>query len=207
MSLAIVKSHPNLQAAVAGFAFCDSTVPLAPGISIRQGRIHEILGDSRDIFALTAAARLPDSLVWIKGLGAKDYPYPYGLTPFVDPGRLILVTPVGRQEILWSAEQALGLKGACVVTDLERGPDLKESQRLQLAAEKGHSLGLLMIGGKAQTSASETRWHCSSLPGEQATWLWHCQKNRRGKTARWGVRWTETEDAQNSLYMVAEPAP
>ena len=37
----------------------------------------------------------------------------------------------------------------CVVTELDEGPDLRESRRMQIAAEQGGSLGIILIAGQS----------------------------------------------------------
>ncbi len=206
MSRALIKSRPDLHIGTDGLLSVDPPMQLAGAIGLRRGRVHETSGDASEMFAVMAATLLEGMIIWISPLNTREIINPHGLAAFIDPARLMLVTTVSRRELLWSAEQALHLKDACVVVDMEEGPDLKESQRLQLAAEEGKSLGVLLLRGHARTSAAETRWHCSSLPGNQTAWRWACQKNKRDKTGAWQVRWTEQDNAENSFHLVADAA-
>ncbi|MEH6743449.1 hypothetical protein [Hyphomonas sp.] len=39
-------------------------VCLAPGLALARGRVHEIMGDSADVFALLAAGACDGLVVW-----------------------------------------------------------------------------------------------------------------------------------------------
>jgi len=103
---------------------------------------------------------------------------------------------------------------------LTLGPDLRESRRLQLAAEQGKGLGLILIERRAQTSSAQTRWMCQpQIPLEPASneagqqngtcsgpWLWELTKNKSGIVGRWSVKWTGGANETNNVHMVATTA-
>jgi hypothetical protein len=78
----------------------------------------------------------------------------------------------------------------CVIIELSKGPNLRESRRLQIAAEEGGGVGLILIHGRAHTSASETRWHCIAQNKGPNAWGLSLTKNRKGELGQWDVRWT-----------------
>jgi len=169
---------------------------LSEPVCLAKGRVHEATGDSADIFALLAASRLSGPIIWI-GL-ARDISSlaPTALQDFIDPARVILTEGVSRSEILWAAEQALRTSCvSCVVVELSNGTNLRESRRLQIAAEEGGGLGIILIDGRAQTSACETRWHCAASNSGEDMWVWTLTKNRRGELGTWRVRWSKPENS------------
>ncbi len=182
---------------------------LTPGGSVRlaKGRVHEVQGESADCFALIAAASLKGQAVWIGAAGHVASLNPPAVQTFLDPAQLTVVEAVSRLEALWAGEQALRAQGAgCVVIELSNGTDLKESRRLQLAAEESGALGLVLISGRAQTSAAETRWHCMPSPDGELSWIWDCTKSRKGELSAWRVKWLGNGDGSNTVHLVAATA-
>lgn len=186
------------------------------GVVLQNGRVHEACGAAADAFAVVMAAKLSGPLVWI-GRGAQVRSLaPTALQAFFDPRRLVIAGCESRKEILWATEQALRCGGvAGVITEMGMGPDLKESRRLQLAAEAGRSLGLVVIGRAAQSSAAQTRWQCEALPCADAkgeSWRWSLQKNKSGRTGTWDVSWQkykrsgEGDGPSGDVHMVAASA-
>jgi len=190
-----------------------------PDISLACGRVHECLGDAADSFAVVLAARTRGAVIWIgrgRDVGSLA---PMALTGFFDPARLILTECASRSEILWATEQALRAGGAgLVVSQMGLGPNLRESRRLQLAAEQGGALGLVLIGRRAQSSAAQTRWHCTAqmtlgdpVPGKgkgqgAAPWIWELTKNKSGPVGRWAAHWRQMKgesDAPGHVHLVA----
>lgn len=186
------------------------------GVVLQNGRVHEACGTAADAFAVVMAAKLSGPLVWI-GRGAQVRSLaPTALQVFFDPRRLVTAGCESRKEILWAAEQALRCGGvAGVIVEMGMGPDLKESRRLQLAAEAGRSLGLIVIGRAAQSSAAQTRWQCEALPCTDAkgeSWRWSLQKNKSGRIGTWHVSWQkrkrsgEGDGPSGDVHMVAASA-
>lgn len=177
-------------------------VCLSGPLRLARGRVHEVLGDSADIFALAAAAASAGPLIWI-GLGREVTTLaPAALQHFVDPARLILTVGLNRGELLWAAEQALRARSApCVIVELQDGPGLKESRRLQIAAEESGAIGFVLIQGRARTSAAETRWHCEAAAGRG--WVWTCMKSKRGAPGAWRVSWMGKDHAPDLVALAA----
>lgn len=87
----------------------------------------------------------------------------------IDPARLLVVRDCSPDEALWAGEQALR-SGACGAVLLwphamhgtrpgRRGGGFRQVRRLQLAAEAGHSLGVLFgdVGAASQASPAAVR--------------------------------------------------
>lgn len=166
-------------------------VQLGGEIELARGRVHEALGDAGEMFALAAASYSNGPVVWI-GLGNDVGSLsPTGFQKFLEPTRVIGVSCVTRQEVLWATEQALRTPGAgCVIAELGDGPDLQISRRLQIAAEEGGALGILLIAGRAHTSAAQTRWVCEACDDDGAQWVWRLTKNKSGNVGVWRAGWS-----------------
>ena len=186
-------------------------ISLARAVRLSRGQVHEALGNSADSFALIVAAAAGGPVVWA-GMGCDlGSLSPGGGQSFIDPSRLLISEGVTRTDVLFAGEQALRCDGvSCVVMQLEQGPDLKESRRLQLAAEEGGAIGLALINGRAQTSAAHTRWRCNAIYGSRVTWLWTCVKSRKGETGAWRVAlcggghgWDGGEYGPDLIHMAA----
>lgn len=193
---------PTLQLASIAGPSQDSQVLLFEPVLLSKGRVHELAGDSAFMFAALAASHMKGPIIWAGPPQAVRTLAPTGLQSFFDPARLILTTGVSRTEILWAAEQSLRARCApCVIVEIHGGPDLQESRRLQIAAEEHGALGLIIVHGRSQTSASETRWHCQVAPG--GGWDWACIKNKRGRVGRWHVTWAGNDDAPCAIPLVS----
>ncbi len=177
-------------------------IRLAGPVSLARGRVHEVMGDSADIFALTAAAAAKGPVFWIGVSRDVETLAPTGLQDFVDPARLVLSIGLNRAETLWAGEQALRSRAApCVIVELQDGPDLKESRRLQIAAEESGAVGLVLVHGRARASAAETRWTCDAAAGDG--WVWNCTKSKRGPPGAWRASSSGKHHAPHLVAMAA----
>jgi len=163
---------------------------LSGPVCLAKNRVHEVSGDSADMFAVLAASKLSGPIIWIGLPRDISSLAPTALQDFIDPSRVILAEGISRGEVLWAAEQALRATCAeCVVIELSNGPNLRESRRLQIAAQDGGGIGLILIHGRAHTSACDTRWQCEASNLGENTWVWSLTKNRKGELGSWQVRW------------------
>lgn len=186
---------------------------LADNIALPHGRVHEVMGSARDSFAVMSASMSEGRVFWIGQPKSVYTLAPHGLSEFIDPTRLILIETSNRKETLWAAEQALRCPGAgLIVTQLSLGPDLTESRRLQLSAETGGTLGLILIDKRAQSSAAQTRWQCenkivasiASTKTINATcWHWQLIKNKSGITGAWQVEWQDSSNGKKGHVHMA----
>lgn len=175
---------------------------------LRRGRIHELLGASADSFAAITANKLNRTGIWI-GLGRDvETLSPLGLAPFFGPAQLLIVEAVSRGEILWAADVALRAPGQfTVIIDMPDRLSLKESRRLQLAAEAGNTLGLVILHTPPGSSAAQTRWQCEPTPDGPAAWMWRCIKGKHGEHGSWRVHWQGGQNAEDTLHMATAAAP
>ena len=168
-----------------------------------RARVHEATGPAALSLALCLGASV-NSTVFFAGHGRSVSPLRAGgVAHFFDPARLVRLDTGSRDETLWAGEEALRCKGAGLVTlFMNTGPDLFESRRLQIAAQAGGGIGLIIIGRRAQSSAAQTRWHCTHDSSTPGAWLWDLTKNKSGRQGLWSVRWTSQETGSN-----AQPEP
>ena len=161
-----------------------------------NGRVHEISGPAALAFGLLSARR---GTVLICGAPAQVASiHPEGAAQFIDPRQIITVPCPLKTDALWTAETALRSGSVdCVMAMLGRTPSLTELRRLQLAAQDGKALGLLLTDQPAANSAAETRWHCQPALSKTAdsTLLHLClYKNKRGTIGHWLLDVTGDKD-------------
>ena len=154
-------------------------------------RVHEVIGRGALHFGLTAARHAKAVSrahpVIIIGTGRDIHALrPEGLGAYVPPASVTLIEAGRRNDILWTAEQALAAKArAIVLIQIDQGPTLSESRSLQIAAEQGGSLGIILISRQARSSACQTRWDCRPVP---SGWDWTVVKNKTGPVGQWRIR-------------------
>jgi len=176
--------------------------------ALRKGRIHEVSGPGADMFAILAAAEQARGILWMGLYRDLVSLCPTGVQTYLEIEDLILVEAVSRGELLWAADQALRAPGSfCVILEMPDTLSLKESRRLQLAAEQGGGIGLILLRGGVSTSAAQTRWHCAPMVAERPAWDWRCEKGKNGETGAWRVthqsRQQGGQNAKDTLRMVA----
>jgi len=131
---------------------CPSGLPTldaALGGGLARGAVHEFLAPggraaARSV-ALLTATRAADRQRWIFYLDTTQDFYPPGAAQLGVPLERLLVIRAPRQaEALWVAEQSLRCRGVAAVILPLWSLDAQASRRLQLAAEAGGTLGLLI---------------------------------------------------------------
>ncbi len=188
----------------------------------KTARAHEICGDGALAFAAIAAGAAPNmdkaapgAVVWIAERWRPTV-NPEGLTPYCDPGRLLVTRADSPLNVLASAETALRSGAAgLVVAEISGAIGLTEGRRLQLAAQAGGTTALLLIPEGAGSNAAETRWRCTGVPApsgppsaaprqnrhDSTHWRWSLIKNKIGTLSEWVVRW---DAASHRIIVVSE---
>jgi protein ImuA len=179
-----------------------------PSGGLARAAVHEVLAADPGAaagFCALALARASGSgngaangaVMWI---APEPDAWPPGLVRFgLSPADLVLVQAPRRQDALWAMEECLrcpGVAGALLAVD---GLDLTAARRLQLAAEAGGAIGLLLRpDGEEEEGATAalTRWRVGALAGTGGAhdlgdprWRLDLLRCRGGRPQRWDVTW------------------
>lgn len=172
---------------------------------LARGAIHEVLSPATKrvprMFALllARAALGSGAIVWCcdnhEGRGSKrDAESAFGGTWYppaaaalgIPAERLILLKPRDTKETLWALAECLRCKGVSV-TIARLGDRLGsiDARRLQLAAEAGGGIGVLLrpAGVSSAHYAAATRWLVESAPGEALVQRWNVTLLHSGQVA------------------------
>ncbi|MEL7099974.1 MAG: hypothetical protein AAGM84_14205 [Pseudomonadota bacterium] len=171
------------------------TLPLVPdGPTLARGRVHEACGGARRSLALWLAAQLQGPVMWIAPGWERAALNPCGLMPFLDPARLILVSPKRPEDLLWSMEEVLRAGTVpLAVADLPGLPSLTQVRRMHLAAQTGAAqapappLGLLLTPGQTGGAPGvESRWRLEQAhAGGTSSWTLDRLRARTAPVKRW----------------------
>lgn len=150
-----------------------------PGMA--RAALHEVLATEPGCGAAFAAmmlGRTAGTVLWIGSARAEWQAWPPGLAAWgLTPARLVLLRAERWRDALWAMEEALrcpAVGGALLVPGqgeswAERAPlDLTATRRLQLAAEAGGGLGLILRADAPELqgqTAAHTRWRVSPAEG------------------------------------------
>ena len=103
--------------------------------------------------------------------------YPPALAAHGIPlNRLLLLRPRDLEEQTWAVAECLRCRGVGAVVAAPADLSRTEARRLQLAAEQGGGVGLLLRTTRAATHyAAATRWLVRPAPGERTLQRWNIQ--------------------------------
>jgi len=180
-----------------------------PGGGLPFGAIHEFAGGGAGtvdgaaaaLLAAGIAARTKGKVIWC--LTRTDLFFPALAQAGLHPGRVVFVEADKEEDVLASMEEALSFGGlGAVVAELVRLP-MTASRRLQLAAEKSGTMGLIVRRWRRQTEASDfgqptastTRWRVSVMPSKElpvpgvgrARWFLELMRVKAGECAEFTV--------------------
>lgn len=172
----------------------DAIDSLLPDGGLSFGVIHEILADSAGCegafyAAVLAQAALksrlalysgdiadiqatPAAIVWAD---RRRVLYPPALAAMgMDLRRLIVLYPADREQEVAALADCLRCHGVCAAVGFPGAMSAVEARRLQLAAEQGHSAGILLrrCGRESRNYAAATRWLVRPVPGERLVQRW-----------------------------------
>lgn len=193
----------------------DGDAPTSNSTSNSTTKIGGALNGAVTAFAAALAGKAQHTrarpIVWIAPrITARESLYAPGLAGFgLDPADLIAVrVPPGGDfaaTALWAMEEALRAPTVGLVCAEIEALDLTASRRLQLAAETGGGLGLLLrrdVGRDARSALPPTacvsRWRIAALPGGPSeysnlpgTTRWQAEllRARGGRPRSWQLEW------------------
>lgn len=196
-------------------------VPLAPALDavlpgggVARAALHEVFAADAGAatgFVALLAGRAGGAVLWVAPHGTPA-PYPPGLAAHgLDPETLLVAQPQAR-DLLWTVEEALRCPALGAVIFLGAAPGLAAARRLQLAAEAGGALGLLLRPDNPAPppSPAHTRWHVAALPSFGPShalgaprWRLELFRARGGKSAAWSVTFRDGALHAETLAAVA----
>lgn len=203
-TLAAIERRPApAPPAPLGLAPLDAVLP---GGGLARGAVHAAMGSAAGAFAALVAGRIDGAVLWCVDAAARAGLYGPGLAALgLDPERLIVARCADRTDMLWAMEEGLRCPAlAMVIGEPPGAVDLTASRRLQLAAETGGGLGLVLGRGRTGESlasnALESRWRIDAAPlspAARAGWGWRvtlerCRGMAMAASAQWMVEWDET---------------
>ena len=206
-SLKKVESDGLRRRPVLPFGIAPIDERLAPG-GLRLDSLHEIAAASpapsddaaATLFMAGIAARAWGPVLWV--VRRRDLFAPGLYQAGLAPGRLIYAEAADDAELLALMEEGLRHRGLGAVVGEVKRAAMPNTRRLQLAAEGGKTIALLMKrhareGGNplAVPSAAMTRWRIASAPSTplpvgdagvgRARWKVELVRQRGGDSAEW----------------------
>jgi cell division inhibitor SulA/protein ImuA len=164
-----------------GFKALDQALT---GGGLPQGALTEILterdGSSSLQLVVPALAQLSRDDRWIAFVAPPHIPYAPALAQYgIDLSRVLLVHP-DKDDTLWATEQALRAGTCGAVLCWPEQINERQLRRLQLAAEEGHSMGLLFHSQTPQVQSSP-----AALRMEVQTNEWGMEVNILKRRGAW----------------------
>lgn len=145
-----------------------------------MGAIHECLSETEmpsfllPILIAKASAQA-SRIVWCDP--TRQF-YPPGAAALGLPlDRLVLLLPDNEKESLWATAESLRCNGVGVCVSTLSQLTSVQARRLQLAAERGGGLGILLRSARAVSRpyAAATRWLIQPAPGERNLQRWRME--------------------------------
>ncbi|AVL51596.1 hypothetical protein CEP88_02515 [Roseobacter denitrificans] len=188
-------SHPLLARRPAYTAPALGFIPDEPEMALVQGRVHEASGPARRSFAMWLAAQTEGPVLWIAPALGQEKLNSDGVCAWINPARLIFVSPKRTEDLLWTMEEVLRSGAVALsIADLPALPSLTQVRRMHLAAETGSksatgsSSGLLLTPGQGGAAGVETRWHLSPRhAGARECWRLERRRARAAPPKDWTV--------------------
>lgn len=168
-----------------GFDQLDTQLPAGGWPS---GALTELLPERSGIgelrLLMPTLARLSRGPRWVAWIDPPYVPYAAGLYAYgVDLAHTLVVHPRSADERLWALEQALSAGTCAAVLGWPGALDAKASRRLQLAAEKGDSLGFLFRDPAGRETTSHAALRLALSPDRGGLQL-EALKQRGGRPGR-----------------------
>ncbi|MGD1276337.1 MAG: hypothetical protein ABR964_03835 [Tepidisphaeraceae bacterium] len=149
---------------------------------LARGAVHEVLGQARSLpwfFALLLAHTAVNSspthgaIIWSDPRGEL---YPPAAAAMLPINRLFLLRVRKAIDQLWALTQCLRCKAVAVTVATPPSLSRLDARRLQLAAERGGGIGVLIRPAAAALHyAAATRWLVQPAPGDQLVQRWSIQ--------------------------------
>lgn len=168
------RQATNKQTISCGCGVLDRCLPdggYAPGSVIEYLRAMPGCGASTLAFTAAAAA-MKSTHGFVVIIDTQHNIYPPALASWgIDLEKIVLVRPQSDVDALWAVDQSLRTPAvAAVVADVERIDD-RAARRMQLAAEQGGGLALLLRPASARRGPSwaDIQWVVRGLPSQDVS--------------------------------------
>ncbi len=183
-----------------------------PDGGLVRGAVHEATGTAAAGFAAMVAGRLEGPVLWCVDAENRIGLYGPGLDVFgLHPARVIVARCQGRTDLLWAMEEGLRTSAlAAVIGEPPGAVDLTASRRLQLAAEAGGALGVVLNPddtGRFAASALESRWRIMAASADDVSrpcWKITLERCRGGTQGQYWM--VERNEETGDFAVVAAPA-
>ena len=138
-----------------------------PGLFLKRGSVHQIVGPSRFIFALMIGRDIKSYITWIRRKESVVSLYPDGITSWVNINKFIMVDSMTSQESMWVMEEFLksGVS-ELLVCELHKPIEYSSIRRIILsfkntAEEKDSTLPIILLVSSFQNKITgiESRWY------------------------------------------------
>ena len=141
-----------------------------PSIFLKNKRIHQILGPSRIRMLLFLAQKISGPIFWIKSSKEKIFLHPDGISPWLNPDRLVFVYAKNQIDKLWAIEKIIESRSSrLIVANLNKNPNFNSIRRLNLAIKSdtpstNHPICIFFTDCKIDIKGVESRWFIKSVP-------------------------------------------
>ena len=154
---------------------------LLPGHAFPCASVHEILaepGHGLPFFFATVLAQSAGTRGAVVWCDPQTSIYPPALSAMGIPlDRTFILKPKADADEIWALAECLRCPGVGVTLGFPKRLSRTEARRLQLAAEAGGGVGILLrTEGRASAEyAAATRWRVRPVPGERTLQRWELQ--------------------------------
>lgn len=184
---------------------------LLPDSGLRRGALAEYLGHGASLAFAAARAACHDGPLIVVDRERQLYPPAWG----IDLSQTVLLRPGNQADELWALDQSLRCPGVGAVVVQCAQLDSRDFRRLQLAAECGGTVGLLVrpVQHRGQPSWADVQWLVEPQPSPDRfrlrVELTRCRGGGAGRSVILELgdhhTWQEADDA-NPVYPPAELA-
>lgn len=215
--------RPNHEEAMVSTG-CEGLDRLFPEKGIRRGALVEWIGDGSGhgagTMALIAArqACADGGALMVIDRQGRFYP-PSAAALGIDVNALVIVRPVNYRDEIWAFDQSLRCEAVSAVWGYLEQLSGRSFRRLQLSAEKGRGVGLLVRSVKSlqEPTWAEVSLHVRPCPSEKSRrFRVEVARCRGGHAGGWGefeideraavIRGATSSDEASSVHLVSQLA-